>query len=191
MDYFTPLSNHLSSLAKMFTLLSAKNDFSPSDVSGQQSLDLRSCPPVLCHSFMESFEEKRDMMFIKDPPEFLRCSCDIGNDDVVMFSCLLLSVCYGSFSSFYKSQVRVATNFKSLLMCFMFRLLTLWPSGHSLRKASWMRGEMSSKNWKKSAGLHTLINNITIPWHTDKNPGACLGMWPWPLGGTALDLGII
>ena len=25
------------------------------------------------------------MMFIEDPPEFLRCSCDIGNDNVVTF----------------------------------------------------------------------------------------------------------
>ena len=32
------------------------------------------------------FKGNGDMMFIKDPPEFLRCSCDIGNDDVVTFS---------------------------------------------------------------------------------------------------------
>ena len=51
MDSFTPLSNHLSSLAKMLTLLSSKEWFSPSDVSGQQSLGLRSWPSCVVPFF--------------------------------------------------------------------------------------------------------------------------------------------
>ena len=33
---------------------------------------------------------KKDMMFIDDPPEFLRCSRDIRNDDLVSFLRLFL-----------------------------------------------------------------------------------------------------
>ena len=52
MDYFTSLSNHLSSLDKNVYIVVLKvMFFSPSDVSGHQSLDLRS-PCVLCHLFL-------------------------------------------------------------------------------------------------------------------------------------------
>ena len=36
------------------------------------------------------FKVNQDMMFIEDPPESLRCSCNIRNNDVVEFSRLLL-----------------------------------------------------------------------------------------------------
>ena len=41
------------------------------------------------------FKVNRDIMLIEGAPEFLGCSCDIKNDDVVRFSGLLLSVCSG------------------------------------------------------------------------------------------------
>ena len=47
------------------------------------------------------FEVNWDMMFIRDPSEFLRCSWDIRSD-AVTFSRLLLSVCSGPFSDFDK-----------------------------------------------------------------------------------------
>ena len=47
--------------------------------------------------YVRGCKVNRDMMFIEVPPEFLRCSCNRGIDDVVMFSRLLLSVCSGSF----------------------------------------------------------------------------------------------
>lgn len=48
------------------------------------------------------FKVNQDLMFIEDPSEFLRCSRNIGNDDVVTFSHLLLSVCSGAFRGFEK-----------------------------------------------------------------------------------------
>ena len=36
------------------------------------------------------FKVNRDMIFIKDPPESLRCFCNIMNDSVFTFSRLLL-----------------------------------------------------------------------------------------------------
>ena len=49
------------------------------------------------------------------PSGVFRCSCDIGNDDVVTFSHLLLS---GSVGSFDKGPVWVATGFKCSPMSF-------------------------------------------------------------------------
>ena len=69
------------------------------------------------------FEVNQEMMFIKDPPEFPRCSYNRGNEDVVTFSHFLLSVCSGSFRGSDKGPVWVATGF-----C----LLPLRLSGHSL-----------------------------------------------------------
>ena len=43
------------------------------------------------------FKVNQDMMFTKHPPE---CSCDRVNVNVATLSCLLLSVCSGSFSGF-------------------------------------------------------------------------------------------
>ena len=75
------------------------------------------------------FEVNQDMMFIKDPPEFLRYSRDVGIDDVVMVSLHLLSVCSGSFG---KGSVWVATGFKCSLDVLLFLLFTLGLSGHDL-----------------------------------------------------------
>ena len=58
------------------------------------------------------FKMNCDMMFIVDPPECLRCSCSIENEDVVRFSCLLVSACSGSFSGFDKGPILVAIGFK-------------------------------------------------------------------------------
>ena len=55
MGSFTPLSNHLSSLMKMFTLLSSKVLFYSSDVSGKQSHDLRSWPSCAIHLWRVCF----------------------------------------------------------------------------------------------------------------------------------------
>ena len=66
-----------------------------------------------------------DMIFIKDLPEFLRCSCAIGNDDVVTFSLLLLSVCSGSYTSFDKGPVWIATDFECSPDVLLFLLLPL------------------------------------------------------------------
>ena len=78
------------------------------------------------------FGVNQDMMFTKDPPEFLRSSYAIGNDDVVTFSCLLFSVCCGSFSGFDKGPVLVATSFKCSPDVHLFLLLPLWLGGHGL-----------------------------------------------------------
>ena len=67
-----------------------------------------------------------------NPPKFLNCSCTIRNDNVV-FCHLLISVCSGSFSSFDKGPIWVATGFKCSPDVFLFLLLPLWLSGHGLR----------------------------------------------------------
>ena len=64
-------------------------------------------------------------MFIKDPPESLRCSCNISNDNVVTFSCLLLSVCSESFGGSDKCAVWEATGFKFSPNVLLFLLLPL------------------------------------------------------------------
>ena len=75
------------------------------------------------------FEVNQDMMSIKDPPEFLRCSCDIRNDDAVVFFPLsALDILY----SFDKGPVWVATGFKCSSYVLLFLLLPLGLSGHIL-----------------------------------------------------------
>ena len=58
------------------------------------------------------FEVNWNMMFIKDPPEFLKYPHDVRNDNVVAFFFLLVSVGSRSFGSFDKGPAWVATGFK-------------------------------------------------------------------------------
>ena len=76
------------------------------------------------------FEMHRDVVFVENPPEFLRYSCDIRNDDVVPFLCLFLSVCSGSFGDFGKGPVGVAAGFKRFPDVFLFLGLPHCPGGH-------------------------------------------------------------
>ena len=75
------------------------------------------------------FEVNQDMIFIEDPPEFLRCN--IRTDDVTFFR-LLLSVCSGSFRGFDKGPVLVTTGFKCSPDVLLFLLLPLCLCGHGL-----------------------------------------------------------
>ena len=78
------------------------------------------------------FEVNRDTMFIKDPPEILRRSCDIGIDDAFKFFRLLHSVCPGFFRGFDKGPVWVATGFKFSTDVVLFLLLPLCLCGYGL-----------------------------------------------------------
>ena len=71
------------------------------------------------------FEVNQDMLFIKDPPEFLRCACDIRNYDNVTFSRLLISVCSGSLSYFDKGSVWIVTHSKCSPEVLLFHQLPL------------------------------------------------------------------
>ena len=77
------------------------------------------------------FEVNWDMMSFKDPAEFLRCSHDIANGDVVTFSRLHSPFCSGSFRGFDKVPVLVTTGFKCSPDVLLFVLLPICLSRNS------------------------------------------------------------
>ena len=109
------------------------------------------------------FKVNQDMMFVEDPPEFGEMLPDIRKDDVVMFSRLLLLVCYGTLSSFDKGLVWVATGFKCSMMClcyfcFPFDTVSIVPTWcfkvlmtPSLCSSGWW--ELNSKNRSMCVGF--------------------------------------
>ena len=127
--------------------------FSPSDVSGQQSLDVRSLPSYppsvfgevvclpdvqICAVLLFLLNNINDITmfmpgcFVLGIDTFHRCSHHIGNYHVVTFSRLLRSVCSGSFWGFNKGPVWVTTVFKCFPDVRLFLLLSLCVSGHRL-----------------------------------------------------------
>ena len=76
MDFLTPLSNHLSSLVKMFTLLSSKEYFFR--YKWRAVLTWGAGPPICLWRDCFVWPMYKSLL---DPPlrKFLRCSCDIRN----------------------------------------------------------------------------------------------------------------
>ena len=73
--------------------------------------------------------------FIKDPPEFLRNSPNIRNDDVVTFFRLLPSVRSGSFRGFDNDPVWVTTGFKCSPNVPLFILRPFCLCGHGVSQS--------------------------------------------------------
>ena len=82
-----------------------------------------------CLIVVGRFKINLDLMFIEDPPEFLRYSHDIKNDNVLKFF-RGLSVRSGSFRESDNGPVWVATDLKCSPDVLLFLLLPLFLCGH-------------------------------------------------------------